>query len=117
MSQDHPAPAPDADNAKHAVAEPVRPPAARPSQSPPKRDSLPPFKVLLHNDDVNDFEYVIRAVVQVAGLATQAAIRVTFEADKAGVSLVTVTHKERAELLVEQFQSKGITSTMEPAEA
>jgi ATP-dependent Clp protease adaptor protein ClpS len=33
-----------------------------------------------------------------------------------GVALVLVTHKERAELYVEQFASKRLTVTIEPAE-
>ena len=32
------------------------------------------------------------------------------------LALVTVTHKERAELYQEQFQSKSLTVTIEPAE-
>ena len=33
-----------------------------------------------------------------------------------GVALLLVTHKERAELYADQFQSKGLTVTIEPAE-
>ena len=33
-----------------------------------------------------------------------------------GVALLLTTHKERAELYQEQFQSKGLTVTIEPAE-
>jgi len=38
------------------------------------------------------------------------------EADKTGVALLLTTHKERAELYQEQFTSKGLTVTIEPAE-
>ena len=40
----------------------------------------------------------------------------TVEANQSGLSLLLVTHKERAELYQEQFQSKGLTVTIEPAE-
>ncbi len=117
MSQDTPAPSESqTENAQQAVAAPERP-AAKPSKSPPKLDKLPPYKVLLHNDDVNDVEFVIRSVMQIASMPTPQAIKVTFEAHRTGVALVTVTHKERAELLVEQFRSRKLISTMEPAEA
>ena len=38
------------------------------------------------------------------------------EAHETGIALLLVTHKERAELYQEQFQSKGLTVTIEPAE-
>jgi ATP-dependent Clp protease adapter protein ClpS len=38
------------------------------------------------------------------------------EADKTGVALILVTHKERAELYKDQFESKGLTVTIEPDE-
>ena len=39
----------------------------------------------------------------------------TLEAHNAGVSLLLTTHKERAELYQDQFKSKGLTVTIEPA--
>jgi hypothetical protein len=38
------------------------------------------------------------------------------EADKTGVALLLTTHKERAELYKDQFESKGLTVTIEPEE-
>ena len=38
------------------------------------------------------------------------------EAQETGVSLLLVTHKEKAELLQEQFKSKSLIVTIEPAE-
>ena len=38
------------------------------------------------------------------------------EADDSGVALILTTHKERAELYQEQFTSKGLVVTIEPAE-
>jgi hypothetical protein len=38
------------------------------------------------------------------------------EADKTGVALLLTTHKERAELYKDQFESKGLTVTIEPDE-
>lgn len=85
-----------------------------PKKSPPKH--LPQWKVLLHNDDVNVVEYVVSTIVMLTPLDEQQATVRTVEADKTGVALLLVTHKERAELYQEQFQSKGLTVTIEPAD-
>lgn len=85
-----------------------------PKKKPPKQ--LPPFKVLLHNDDVNTFEHVIESIVKVTTLSPREAILRTLEAHESGVALLIVTHRERAELYVEQFLTFQITVTIEPAE-
>jgi ATP-dependent Clp protease adapter protein ClpS len=88
---------------------PRREPGAR--QRPPQ--PLPPWKVLLHNDDVNAVADVVKTVIQITPLnETQASQRV-IEAHKTGVSLLLVTHRERAELYIEQFAGRGLTVTAE----
>ncbi|HEX8323576.1 MAG TPA: ATP-dependent Clp protease adaptor ClpS [Tepidisphaeraceae bacterium] len=77
---------------------------------------LPPWKVLLHNDDKNDMGFVIESIVSLTPLNEQAALVRMKEAHDTGVALLLVTHKERAELYQEQFQTKGLTVTIEPAE-
>ena len=77
---------------------------------------LPPGKVLLHNDDKNDMLFVIESMVSLTPLNEQAALVRMKEAHDTGVALLLVTHKERAELYQEQFQTKGLTVTIEPAE-
>jgi ATP-dependent Clp protease adaptor protein ClpS len=84
-----------------------------PKKSPP--GTLPPWKVLLHNDDVNTIEDVVKTIVQLVHLSEQDAESRTNEAHRAGVALLTVTHKERAELFQEQFTSKSVTVSIEPA--
>jgi ATP-dependent Clp protease adaptor protein ClpS len=93
-------------------------PKARTRKAPRKRppEMLPPYKVLLHNDDKNDMFFVIRTVVELTPLNEDAAKERTEEANDTGVALLLVTHKERAELYQEQFQTKGLTVTIEPAE-
>ena len=75
---------------------------------------LPPFKVLLHNDEVNDFEHVIKTIKLLTTLSSDEATHRTLEAHVAGVALLLVTHKERAELYQEQFASASLTVTIEP---
>ena len=77
---------------------------------------LPPWKVLLHNDDVNDAIYVVETIVGLTPLNRQDAERRMKEADTSGVALLLVTHKERAELYKDQFESKGLTVSIEPDE-
>jgi ATP-dependent Clp protease adapter protein ClpS len=71
----------------------------------------------LHNDDKNEFGFVIVTVMELTPLGEQEAKNRTNEANETGVALLLVTHKERAELYMEQFESKGLTVTIEPAEA
>ncbi len=85
-----------------------------PKKNPP--GMLPPWKVLLHNDDKNDVRFVIGTIVELTPLNKQEAEIRTKEADKTGVALLLTTHKERAELYQDQFQTKGLTVTIEPAE-
>jgi ATP-dependent Clp protease adapter protein ClpS len=101
-----------------ATAKPKRAKKAGPKPTPTRQPPglLPLWKVLLHNDDKNDVIFVVGTIVELTPLnETEAKVR-TVEADKTGVALLLVTHKERAELYQEQFQSKGLTVTIEPAE-
>lgn len=77
---------------------------------------LPPYKVLLHNDEVNTFDHVIRAIRRLTPLTLEEAIKKTIEAHETGVALLLVTTKERSELYVEQFASLKLTVTAEPDE-
>jgi ATP-dependent Clp protease adaptor protein ClpS len=77
---------------------------------------LPPWKVLLHNDDVNDMEYVRDTITLLTSLNKQDADLRMEEAHKTGVSLLLVTHQERAELYLDQFTSRKLTVSIEPAE-
>lgn len=89
----------------------------RPSPAPhAPTETLPPWKVLLHNDDVHDMGFVIESLCRFARLSTPAAARCTMEAHKKGMSLVLATHREHAELIAEQLTSLRLTVTIEPAE-
>lgn len=85
-----------------------------PTRTPPRQ--LPPYRVLLHNDDVNSVDHVIVSLLKLTPLNLQQAAEVTMEADATGVALVLVTHQELAELYQEQLQSQTLTVTIEPAE-
>jgi ATP-dependent Clp protease adapter protein ClpS len=97
------------------VNTPTRPaPTQKPSPKTPT-ETLPPWKVILHNDDVNDMGFVVESLCRFARLTLPAATRCTMEAHRKGVSLVTATHREHAELIAEQLVSLRLTVTIEPA--
>lgn len=81
---------------------------------PSKLNRMPLWHVLLHNDDVNEITEVVQAVFMLTPLGKEEAVDRALEADSKGVSLLLTTHRERAELYVEQFASKSLTVTAEP---
>lgn len=95
-----------------ATLEKSAPGTKKPDQ---KSKNLPPFKVLLHNDDENSFDHVIRTLIELVHLPLREAVVKALEAHDTGVALILVTHLERAELLREQFTSKSLTATIEAA--
>jgi ATP-dependent Clp protease adaptor protein ClpS len=80
-----------------------------------QRQILPPWRVLLHNDDVNDMVHVVRALVRsVSSLTIEHAREIMLEAHLHGVAQVIVCPKEHAELYRERLEQHGLTSTIEP---
>jgi ATP-dependent Clp protease adaptor protein ClpS len=89
-------------------------PGTHPAVSPPAARQLPPYRVLLHDDDIHSMGYVVLTLVQLAALDDRRAGAVMMRAHVHGVALVRRTHKERAELYQEQFRSRGLRVTIEP---
>jgi ATP-dependent Clp protease adaptor protein ClpS len=81
-----------------------------------KTRKLPPYKVLLHNDDVNSFEHVIVTILKLTPLKEVEAVEKTIEAHESGVAMLLVTNRERAELYCDQFATYKLTVTCEPDE-
>lgn len=82
----------------------------------PKPRQLPPWKVLLHNDEENEMELVVETIMMLTPLDEPAAIERMLEAHDRGISLLLSTHQERAELYVQQFGSRNLTVTAEPGD-
>jgi len=68
-------------------------------------DHLPPYEVWLQNDDINEIGDVIKKVQRIVGLSFEEATHKAIDAHNNGEALLLVTHKERAELIQEQFAS------------
>ncbi len=75
---------------------------------------IPRYRVLLHNDDVNEMGYVVRALQKsVPTLSREEAEAIMLEAHKEGVATVVVCPLELAELYRDRLQSFKLTSTIE----
>jgi ATP-dependent Clp protease adapter protein ClpS len=78
------------------------------------RRELPRFNVVLHQDD-NDLMFVVRSVMELTRFPRAEATHKMWEAVHRGRSVLLTTYFERAELYVQQFTSKGMKVTAEPA--
>jgi ATP-dependent Clp protease adaptor protein ClpS len=67
----------------------------------------PPYAVVLHNDDVNGFDYVVGVLCKVFGYARETAFALTMEAHYEGRSIVWSGALEVAELKADQVRSCG----------
>lgn len=82
-----------------------------------KTSFLPPWKVILHDDDVNVATTIVSRIIEFVRLEHSIAVEKTSEAHNEGQSVLTITHREHAELIEDQFSScvPPITVTVEPA--
>ncbi len=76
--------------------------------------NIPLYKVLLHNDDKNAMDHVIRALVNVFRFELPKCEQIMLEAHRNGVALCTVEPIEQAELHRDQLQSYSLIATIEP---
>jgi ATP-dependent Clp protease adaptor protein ClpS len=77
---------------------------------------IPPWRVVLHNDDHNSMDHVVRALVHsVPSLTVESAVEIMLTAHHHGEATVTSCPKETAELYRERLESHGLTATIEPA--
>ena len=65
----------------------------------------PRWRVVLLNDDVTTFQFVIELLRSLFHKPHPEAVRLTHEIHNTGSATVTVTSRERAELYVEQVKS------------
>jgi ATP-dependent Clp protease adaptor protein ClpS len=66
---------------------------------------LPPYHVILENDDHHSFEFVVEVLRKALGYTEQKAFLLTSEAHLKGRAVVWTGSKEVAELKAEQIQS------------
>jgi ATP-dependent Clp protease adapter protein ClpS len=79
------------------------------------RAPLPGYRVVLANNATQALMFVVQTVMELTRFCREEATHKMWEAHHCGRSPLLVTHKERAELYVEQFAERGLTVTIEPA--
>ena len=87
----------------------------RREHAPDRVDALPPFHVILHNDDVNSMEHVVDALVTVTPVKRAPAVEIMLVAHNRGRSIVTTAHRELAELYRDRLRARRLSATIERA--
>jgi ATP-dependent Clp protease adaptor protein ClpS len=81
-----------------------------------KESILPPWSVILHNDDHHEMLYVVRSLVKsVPNLGATRATQIMLEAHNHGKAVVTTCPLELAELYRDRLEGFGLTATIEKA--
>jgi len=79
-----------------------------------RRRLLPPYKVILHNDDHNSMDHVVQALRKsIPGMSLGRAAAVMWEAHVNGKALVLACPLELAELYQQRLLSFGLSATIE----
>jgi ATP-dependent Clp protease adaptor protein ClpS len=77
---------------------------------------LPPWAVILHNDDHNPMDHVVRSLLDcVPALTPERAVEVMLAAHEHGEAIVIACPKETAEHYRDRLESCGLTATIEEA--
>jgi ATP-dependent Clp protease adaptor protein ClpS len=77
---------------------------------------VPPWRVILHNDDVNTMDHVVKALLHsVPPLSPEDAVAIMYTAHENGQADVITCPKETAEHYRERLESHSLTATIEPA--
>jgi ATP-dependent Clp protease adaptor protein ClpS len=76
---------------------------------------LPPYRVVLYDDDYNEMDYVVFVLLHSINNLSQAeAEHIMLTAHLTGSAVVAVCPKEIAEFYQERLLSYGLTATIEP---
>ena len=103
------------------MTSPPAPTPSAPARDPEARErplsaTLPPYVVVLHNDDVNEMAHVVRALLaSVPELDAERATAIMIAAHLHGRAEVITCPLERAELYRDRLESHGLTATIERA--
>lgn len=80
------------------------------------QEILPPYNVMLHNDDHHSMDQVVDALVKsVPSLIVEEAVGIMLEAHNSGVAIVITCPLEQAELYRDRIRTFGLGVTIERA--
>src|SRR5689334_12189302 len=82
-------------------------PKTKPKDGKGKPKELPPYHVVLFNDDDHSYEYVIEMLMVLFGHPMEMGMTMAKEVDEQGKVVVLTTHKEKAELKRDQIHAYG----------
>jgi ATP-dependent Clp protease adaptor protein ClpS len=94
----------ESESPSQPVVAPTKPKASK--KQKPKM--LPPYNVVLLNDDDHSYEYVIEMLKSIFGYEEEKGFQLAKEVDTRGRVVVLTTHKERAEFKRDQIHAYGI---------
>ena len=78
---------------------------------------FPPYRVILHNDDVHSTEEVVTALCKsVPSLNQRKAVLIMLQAHLTGRATVVVCAREEAEYYADRLGTFGLTATIEATE-
>ena len=90
-------------------------PASKPAASGEQHTThFPLYKVLLHNDDRNSMEHVVKALMRVFKFEKRECDRIMMEAHRNGMALCVVEMLEQAEHHRDQLISLSLIASIEP---
>ncbi|HSV16461.1 MAG TPA: ATP-dependent Clp protease adaptor ClpS [Tepidisphaeraceae bacterium] len=115
---------PDTTATTSAAAAPAK---AKPARKPKSRP-LPPYNVVLLNDDDHTFEYVMEMLKSLFAHPHEMGMQLAQRVHREGRAVVYTTHKEKAELKRDQIHAFGtdqrvaccagsMSALIEPAQA
>ena len=81
----------------------------------PPRQTLPRYRVVLHRTPDRGLLFVVNVLRELTRFGEAESMSRMWEAYHRGRALVLETHRERAELYVEQFADRGLLASIEPA--
>ena len=80
------------------------------------QEILPPYTVILHNDDYHSMDYVVESLCKsVESLSVEKATAIMLETHNTGRAAVIMCPLEQAELYRDRIASFGLTATIEKA--
>ena len=71
------------------------------------------YEVILHNDDYNTMDHVVRCLVRVFGHSMMLAEKIMRETHRMGSAVAEVEAESEAKLHRDQLQSYGLSATVE----
>ena len=84
----------------------TQPPKTRPVRNTNPKP-LPPYQVVLLDDDDHSYDYVVEMLTKLFGVSAQQAFLMACEVDATGEVIVDTTTKERAEFKRDQIRTYG----------